>query len=61
MESSDVTFRKSSYSGGANGSCVEVGNSSHVLIRDTKQAHCDDRTTLAVNPAAWSRFINTIK
>jgi hypothetical protein len=35
----DATWRKSSYSGGNGGGCVEVGAQSHasrVLVRDTK-------------------------
>jgi hypothetical protein len=57
-----MTFRKSSYSGGSSSSCVEIGDAANgVLIRDTKQAHRADRTTLAVSSVAWTRFISAVK
>lgn len=56
-----MTFRKSSYSNSTGGECIEIGDApSGVLIRDTKQAHRDDRTTLTVTTEAWSQFISTI-
>lgn len=56
-----MTFRKSSYSNSTGGDCVEIGDTAFgVLIRDTKQAHRDDRTTLTVTAEAWSQFISTI-
>ena len=59
MESSDMNWRKSSYSGGNGGSCVEVGQAGHVLVRDTKQ----DATgpVLRFSPAAWRRFADQLK
>lgn len=56
-------WRKSSYSNGNGGQCVEVGSGTDaVLVRDTKQARLDDaRTTLAVTPDAWRRFVSKIK
>jgi hypothetical protein len=56
-----VTWRKSSYSGGNGGGCIEVGaraETGRVLLRDTK-----DRTgpVLAVTPAAWRRFTAQVK
>jgi hypothetical protein len=36
---SEMSWRKSSYSDGSGGNCVELGSApGHVLIRDTKQA-----------------------
>jgi hypothetical protein len=56
-----VTWRKSSYSGGNGGGCIEVGahpETGRVLVRDTK-----DRTgpVLTVTPAAWRRFAAQVK
>jgi hypothetical protein len=50
----DHQWRKASYSGGANGSCVEVGNGDGILVRDTTDR---DGGTLAFTPEAWTAFI----
>jgi hypothetical protein len=53
------TWRKSTYSGGNGGDCVEVGGTeSAVVVRDTK-----DRAgaALTFGPDAWRRFAATIK
>jgi hypothetical protein len=57
----DVTWRKSSHSGGNGGGCIEVGThagGSRVLVRDTK-----DRTgpVLAVTARTWQRFTTRLK
>ncbi len=56
----DATWRKSSYSGGNGGGCVEVGAQAagRVLVRDTT-----DRTgpVLRFTPAAWQRFADRVK
>jgi hypothetical protein len=56
----DATWRKSSYSGGNGGNCIEVGahaGTGRVLVRDTK-----DRPgpLLRFTPAAWKRFADRI-
>jgi hypothetical protein len=61
MEGTDsaVTWRKSTYSGGNGGNCVEAGHSAGlVLVRDTK-----DRAgaVLAVSADTWRRFAASIK
>lgn len=61
MESTDMTWRKASYSNGGE-NCIEVANSSGaVLVRDTKQAARPDRTTLSVTPGAWRAFTTGLK
>lgn len=47
-------WRKSTYSGGGGGDCVEVASDGGVMVRDTV-----DRGgfTLAVPASAWSAFI----
>ena len=56
----DVTaWRKSSFSGGNGGNCVEVGGSAPaVFVRDTK-----DRAgaVLAFGPHAWRKFSASLK
>lgn len=60
MEDTDLSWRKSSYSGNGGATCVEVGKSRDgmVAIRDTT-----DRTgpLLAFGPAAWHRFADQVK
>jgi hypothetical protein len=56
---SELSWRKSSYSGGSGGNCVEVADHDHrVIVRDTK-----DRTgpVLAFTPDAWRRFADQLK
>jgi uncharacterized protein DUF397 len=55
----NTTWRKSSYSGGSGGNCVEVRrDTGRVLVRDTK-----DRTgaVLPFTPEAWRRFADRVK
>jgi hypothetical protein len=59
MESTVLSWRKSSYSGNGGSNCVEVGNEPRrVLVRDTT-----DRSgpVLAFGPAAWRRFADQVK
>jgi Domain of unknown function (DUF397) len=53
-------WRKSSYSGGQGGSCVEVANTPGlVAVRDTTQKGTGP--VLRISPTDWSRFTNGIK
>jgi hypothetical protein len=54
----DPLWRKASYSGGANGSCVEVGNRDGVLVRDTTDR---DGRTLAFTAGTWAAFVRGLK
>jgi hypothetical protein len=57
----DATWRKSSYSGGNGGGCVEVGvqaQASHVLVRDTKDRQ---GPVLRFTPGAWQRFKDAVR
>lgn len=54
-----MTWRKSTYSGGASNNCVEVGSDSGVLVRDTKDSGTGP--VLAFAPATWSDFLATLK
>jgi hypothetical protein len=60
MESKSMNWRKSSYSGGNGGSCVEVAEHDHrVMVRDTK---ANGRgPVLRFSPAAWRRFADQLK
>lgn len=48
-------WRKSSYSNGSGGECVEVAAVEHaVLVRDSKRP---DGSLIAVQPCAWCGFL----
>jgi hypothetical protein len=52
----DVTWRKSSYSGGNGRNCTEVGTpvgAGQLLVRDTRDGQ---GPVLAVDPKTWRRF-----
>ena len=52
-------WRKSSYSGGNGGSCVETASDGGiVLVRDTTDR---DGRTLTLSAQAWQRFTDTLK
>jgi hypothetical protein len=52
-------WRKSSYSGGQGGSCVEVGGAaSGIMVRDTKDR---DGGTLEFTAGAWDAFAASLK
>jgi hypothetical protein len=54
-----LNWRKSSYSSGNGGECVEVADHAHtMLVRDTK-----DRSgpVLRFTPGAWRRFADRVK
>jgi len=54
-----ATWRKSSYSGGSGGNCVEVaGAASAVMVRDTRDR---DSGTLAFTADAWEAFTASLK
>ncbi|MFB7328072.1 DUF397 domain-containing protein [Streptomyces sp. NPDC056190] len=54
MSTSELTWFKSSYSGGGGDNCIEVAlRPGAVLVRDSKDT---DRQALAVSPDAWTAF-----
>lgn len=60
MERLGERWRKSSYSGGASGGCVEVGEADGLmLVRDTKQ-HGQGQVH-RFTPTAWRTFVAAIK
>jgi hypothetical protein len=57
----DVTWRKSSYSGGNGGNCIEVGApaaTGRVLVRDTKDRR---GPVLVFSQLAWRTFAERAK
>jgi hypothetical protein len=54
-----ATWRKSSYSGGASGNCVEVASADHVMVRDTKDSGTGP--VLGFTSAAWAAFTAALK
>ncbi|WP_026249020.1 DUF397 domain-containing protein [Streptomyces sp. LaPpAH-108] len=55
-----VTWRKSTYSGGSGGDCLEVADAHPALIpvRDSKSPL---GPKLAFQPGAWSAFVEALK
>src|SRR5271156_1539033 len=59
MESTDLKWRKASYSSNGGANCVEVGKVRHgVLVRDTKHRA---GVVLRFTPGAWQRFADRVK
>ena len=59
MDITGATWRKSSYSGGASGNCVEVAAADRtVAVRDSKNP---DGPVLAFAPHDWQRFADQVK
>ena len=58
MESADMIWRKSSYSGNGGGECVEVAAFDLVLVRDSR-----DRSgpVLAFTASAWAVFTAAVR
>ena len=57
----DATWRKSSYSGGNGGECVEVNaqvQAGRVLVRDTKDRQ---GPVLRFTPGTWQRFADAVR
>jgi hypothetical protein len=58
MEGSSLSWRKSSYSGGNGGQCVETASAgSAVLVRDTTNR---DGGTLAFSAGVWAVFTGAL-
>lgn len=59
MDTLEPRWRKSSYSGGNGGACVEVGqHGAAVLVRDSK---AENGPELPFGPGAWADFLSTLK
>lgn len=57
--SSDTCWRKSSYSGGQGGNCVEVGTAAPIVaVRDTKDRQ---GPALTFSAEAWRRFASQLR
>jgi hypothetical protein len=55
VESRELAWFKSSYSGAEGGDCVEVApGAARVHVRDSKDVH---GPVLTVTPQAWARFV----
>lgn len=56
---SETGWRKSSYSGGQGGNCIEVADAdSRVIVRDSKDSQ---GAILRFSPDAWRRFADRVK
>jgi Domain of unknown function (DUF397) len=59
MDTLDPQWRKSSYSGGNGGACIEVGkHGGSVLVRDSKTERSPE---LPFTSGAWTEFLATLK
>lgn len=58
MNAKPSQWRKSSYSGTSNGSCVEADDANPGHVRDSKDPH---GPTLAFTPTAWQTFVTSIR
>ncbi|MBJ7906018.1 DUF397 domain-containing protein [Streptomyces sp. DSM 110735] len=58
--SDTAPWRKSTYSGGSAGDCLEVTDAhpTHIPVRDSKDPHGPN---LLLQPEAWSAFVEGIK
>lgn len=54
-----MDFRKSTYSGGSGGSCVEVASDGAVYVRDTKANGTGP--VLRLPAEAWTTFTTSLK
>ena len=59
----ELRWRKSTYSGSAQGECVEVGLAPAlpVGVRDTKQGHLEVQPTLFVPGSAWRALLAAVR
>lgn len=59
MRNTPESWRKSSYSGGQGGDCLEVsdGHPTRVPVRDSKHPH---GPKLKLRPEAWSAFVEAV-
>lgn len=59
MENSSPAWRKSTYSGGTGGNCVEVASApGRVLVRDTQTP---ETVTLSVPAQTWQAFTRSLR
>jgi hypothetical protein len=58
MEVTGASWRKSSYSGGNGGECVEVACADRVLVRDTTDR---EGATLSFGALAWLKFLSSVR
>ncbi len=57
-DTTDLKWRKSTYSSNGGGECVEVGSADRVLVRDTQGRA---GPVLRFSRAAWRRFADQVK
>ena len=58
MDVTSAPWRKSSYSGGNGGECVEVAAAGRVLVRDTTDR---EGATLSFGASAWLEFLSSVR
>jgi hypothetical protein len=58
MDVTGAPWRKSSYSGGNGGECVEVASTDSVMVRDTVDR---EGATLSFDAPAWLEFLSSVR
>jgi hypothetical protein len=58
MDITSAPWRKSSYSGGNGGECVEVASADAVVVRDTTDR---EGVTLSFGASAWLKFLSSVR
>jgi Domain of unknown function (DUF397) len=58
MDITGAPWRKSSYSGGNGGECVEVASADAVVVRDTTDR---EGVTLSFGASAWLKFLSSVR
>jgi Domain of unknown function (DUF397) len=58
MDKQIANWRKSTFSSGNGGACIEVATADTVLIRDTTNR---EGFTLAMSPGAWTAFLTSLR
>jgi hypothetical protein len=58
MGTVNAAWRKSTYSGGNGGECVEVALADGVMVRDTANR---EGTALSFSAAAWQEFLVSVR
>jgi hypothetical protein len=58
MGTVNAAWRKSTYSGGNGGECVEVASTDSVMVRDTADR---EGATLSFSEPAWQEFLGSVR
>jgi hypothetical protein len=60
-EASHLTWRKSSYSNGSGGNCVEIAAGPGQVVAQTRDSKDPEGPTLAFPLASWRAFVGSVR